>query len=82
MGNTEQNIYSFYNYNNIYSPISTVAHSSINSFIQKMIMCAGALVSAGETGVSTVNMIPVSVTSNSQGGHGHGELRVGGCFLI
>ena len=47
-----------------------------------MIVYAGALVSAGETEGDMVDMVPVSVTSNSQGGHGQGELRMGGCFLI
>lgn len=64
MGNIKQNVPSFYDHkqNNIYSPISTVAHSSMNSFIQKImivyLLYAGTLGDTGEAEVNRVDMVP------------------------
>lgn len=62
-----------------------VAHSSINSFIQKTmlrhLLHAGTLVGAEETEVSAVDRIAMSGNSNSQVGHGQGEPGMGICFL-
>lgn len=66
-----------YKSNDISSSVPTVVHSSVNSFIEKIMivypLCAGVLVGSGETKVNMADVIPTSGNSNLQGGHGHRE---------